>query len=231
MNAEGVKVRKRTGAISNFVLRRTVRQCECSEVHGDCQGYTADGLMQTRLLAVYPPKLCDALLHDASQARRASSVQWHWVLYTCPRCSAGRAATDEEHSMQPGECRFGQPHLTGAPSAKRAASAKNLAKAAARTAAAAQTAAEAAAAALDPVGARAPPTNMPAAGSAAIVPAIAAQGPGTPVAAQGPDIIHDLDPADAATLADPKSMLDGNLEVPTVDADDAELDWADLSIQ
>ncbi|CAE7721255.1 unnamed protein product [Symbiodinium sp. CCMP2592] len=120
-------VRKTTAFFSNRRWKQVLRRCggHKGKQHGTLQGQW-QGCNRTALAAVYPRRLCHAAVQDLwSILRRdhsASCKPWPrqlWWLhelyyYSCERCQLGRSAPPGcEHTMVPGECRYGQPSMRG----------------------------------------------------------------------------------------------------------------------
>ena len=120
-------IRKATAILSNRRWPRTTKRCNGHKgaKHGQLQGQW-HGCSRTTMAAVYPKRLCQALSQDVwSLLRQASAhrcTQWprlflgfQEILYSCERCQLGRAAPSGcEHTMVPGECRYGQPNMRAA---------------------------------------------------------------------------------------------------------------------
>ena len=96
---------KPTGLQSNGTLHQSVKRCGGhSQPHGWLQGQT-NGCNRTTIAAVYPIKLCRAILKDVKKMIKLSTE----VLYGCERCQLGRWAPKHmEHSFLPGDCRYGR---------------------------------------------------------------------------------------------------------------------------
>ena len=115
-------IRKATALLSNRRWRRTTKRCNGHKgaPHGKLQG-RFKGCCRTALAAVYPKRMAQAMAQDLWSILRADkaticlkwprSLFWaHGIYYTCERCQLGRAAPPGcEHTMVPGECRYGQP--------------------------------------------------------------------------------------------------------------------------
>ena len=117
-------VRKATAFLSNRRWRRVMKRCSGHKgiAHGELQGRFR-GCCRTALAAVYPKRMTQAMSQDLWAMLRAAKAStcptwprglfWsHGIYYNCERCQLGRAAPPGcEHTMVPGECRYGQPAL------------------------------------------------------------------------------------------------------------------------
>lgn len=75
-----------------------------SQPHGWLQGQV-NGKNRTTIAAVYPEKLCRAIIKDI---KKMISYK-HDILYGCERCQLGRYAPRfMEHTYLPGDCRYGR---------------------------------------------------------------------------------------------------------------------------
>ena len=110
----GEPILKPTGFNANFELRYSCNLCRGhgGKPHAWLQGQH-QGVNRTAMAAVYPERLCKALIRDIKlfcekiYALPVSNPDE--LYYTCPRCSMGRwAPSHEEHTFMPGECRYGK---------------------------------------------------------------------------------------------------------------------------
>ena len=120
-------VRKTTAFYSNRRWKQVLRRCggHKGKPHGTLQGQW-HGCNRTAMAAVYPRRLCHAIAQDLwsilRRDQRAACKPWprhlwwlHELYYTCERCQLGRSAPAGcEHTLIPGECRYGQPSMRGA---------------------------------------------------------------------------------------------------------------------
>ena len=121
-------VRKTTAFYSNRRWKQVLRRCggHKGKPHGTLQGQW-HGCNRTAMAAVYPRRLCHAIAQDLwsilRRDQRAACKPWprhlwwlHELYYTCERCQLGRSAPAGcEHTLIPGECRYGQPSMRGVP--------------------------------------------------------------------------------------------------------------------
>ena len=125
-------IRKATAFLSNRKYKVLLKRCDGhrGKAHGVLQGQYR-GCTRTALAAVYPKRLCQLLGQDRwrflRQSGHAKLSRWplrllHAGIFCgCERCQLGRAAPPGcEHTLVPGECRYGQPNFQPA-SAKAAA--------------------------------------------------------------------------------------------------------------
>ncbi|OLQ01786.1 hypothetical protein AK812_SmicGene15471 [Symbiodinium microadriaticum] len=126
VDEHGRPVRKSTAFYSNRRWRSVLKRCggHKGQAHGALQGKWA-GLNRTAIAAVYPRRLCHQIsqdIHyflrrvDRSQCRAWPRKLWyvHGLYYSCERCQLGRSAPPGcEHTLVPGECRYGQPSMRG----------------------------------------------------------------------------------------------------------------------
>ncbi|CAE7420861.1 RE2 [Symbiodinium natans] len=124
-------IRKATTFLSNRKWKVLIKRCSGHKgrPHGVLQGQ-CNGCNRTTLAAVYPKRLCHAFGQDLWRLLRADQLHtckpwprtlfWlHGFFYSCEKCRLGRAAPPGcEHSLAPGECRYGQPGVRGVPSAR-----------------------------------------------------------------------------------------------------------------
>ena len=117
-------IRKATALLSNRRWRRALKRCDGHKglPHGELQG-RFKGCCRTAMAAVYPKRMTQLLSQDLRAILRADHAsicsQWprslfwqHGIYYNCERCQLGRAAPPGcDHTMVPGECRFGQPSM------------------------------------------------------------------------------------------------------------------------
>ena len=117
-------IKKTTAFLSNRRWRRTLKRCNGHKglPHGELQG-RFKGCCRTALAAVYPKRMAQLMGQDLWAMLRADKAShcppwprtlfWaHGLYYTCERCQLGRAAPPGcEHTMVPGECRYGQPSM------------------------------------------------------------------------------------------------------------------------
>ena len=117
-------IKKTTAFLSNRRWRRTLKRCNGHKglPHGELQG-RFKGCCRTALAAVYPKRMAQLMGQDLWAMLRADKAShcppwprtlfWaHGIYYTCERCQLGRAAPSGcEHTMVPGECRYGQPSM------------------------------------------------------------------------------------------------------------------------
>ena len=120
-------IRKTTVFYSNRRWKQVIRRCggHKGKQHGTLQGQW-HGCNRTALAAVYPRRFCHAAVQDLWYILRrdqcATCKPWprhlwwlHELYYSCERCQLGRSAPPGcEHTMVPGECRYGQPAMRGA---------------------------------------------------------------------------------------------------------------------
>ena len=114
-------IRKATALLTNRRWPRTTKRCNGHKgvQHGQLQGQW-QGCSRTAMAAVYPKRMCQALSQDVrAQLRQGRCSPWPRLffgfqdaLYSCERCQLGRAAPPGcEHTMVPGQCRYGQPSM------------------------------------------------------------------------------------------------------------------------
>ena len=129
----GKPVRKSTVFYSNRRWHGILKRCggHKGQGHGILQGKWA-GLNRTTLAAVYPRRLCQQFCQDLmymlKKVDRAACHPWPrqlwWAsgfFYSCERCQLGRSAPPGcEHTLVPGECRYGQPSMQNERRATRA---------------------------------------------------------------------------------------------------------------
>ena len=126
VDEHGRPIRKSTAFYSNRRWRGVLKRCggHKGQPHGALQGKWA-GLNRTTIAAVYPRRLCHQVSQDLQfilrKVDRAHCRPWprklwyvHGLYYSCERCQLGRSAPPGcEHTLVPGECRYGQPSLRG----------------------------------------------------------------------------------------------------------------------
>ena len=120
----GAPVRKATALLSNRRFKMVIKRCDShrGKPHGVLQGKVC-GVNRTAMAAVCPKRLCQLLGQDIWTSLRrdaaASCKPWpqqlfwlHGIYYGCERCQLGRAAPPGcEHTLVPGQCRYGQPGM------------------------------------------------------------------------------------------------------------------------
>ncbi|CAE7923898.1 Smok2b, partial [Symbiodinium necroappetens] len=133
----GKPVRKSTVFYSNRRWHGILKRCggHKGQGHGILQGKWA-GLNRTTMAAVYPRRLCQQFCQDLmymlKKVDRAAIHPWPrqlwWAsgfFYSCERCQLGRSAPPGcEHTLVPGECRYGQPSMRNERRAPRAQEAR-----------------------------------------------------------------------------------------------------------
>eukprot|EP00435_Cladocopium_sp_Y103_P048511 s541_g14.t1 len=113
-NEHGEPILKPTGFNANFELRFSCNLCRGhgGKPHAWLQGQH-QGVNRTAAAAVYPERLCRALIRDikifCERVFALPVSNPDDLYYTCPRCSMGRwAPKHEQHTFMPGECRYGK---------------------------------------------------------------------------------------------------------------------------
>ena len=115
-------LRKATMFLTNRRWCRLSKRCggHRGRAHGMLNGRFR-GCSRTSLAMVFPKRLCQAVVQDFwSVLRKEGATNFAaWptevtgsikILYSCERCQLGRAAPPGcEHTLVPGECRYGQP--------------------------------------------------------------------------------------------------------------------------
>ncbi|CAE7471514.1 unnamed protein product, partial [Symbiodinium necroappetens] len=117
-------LRKATCLLTNRKWHRVLKRCggHRGKAHGTATG-RVHGCSRSDLATVFPKRLCQALAQDFWVGFRSDSVDklqaWpsflfgtNQIFYSCERCQLGRAAPPGcEHTLVPGECRYGQPSM------------------------------------------------------------------------------------------------------------------------
>ena len=117
-------LRKATCLLTNRKWHRVLKRCggHRGKAHGTATG-RVHGCSRSDLATVFPKRLCQALAQDFWVGFRSDSADklqaWpsflfgtNQIFYTCERCQLGRAAPPGcEHTLVPGECRYGQPSM------------------------------------------------------------------------------------------------------------------------
>eukprot|EP00439_Symbiodinium_sp_Y106_P046224 s1424_g5.t2 len=120
-------LRKATCLLSIRWWHKVMKRCggHHGKAHGQLQGRFR-GCSRASMATVFPKRLCLAMSQDMwSSFRQHGDVGlMPWpsfltgmvgVFYSCERCQLGRAAPPGcEHTMVPGECRYGQPSMRAA---------------------------------------------------------------------------------------------------------------------
>ncbi|CAE7404059.1 unnamed protein product, partial [Symbiodinium necroappetens] len=115
-------LRKATCLLTNRKWHRVLKRCggHRGRAHGTATG-RVHGCSRSDLATVFPKRLCQA--QDFWVVFRSDSVDklqaWpsflfgtNQIFYSCERCQLGRAAPPGcEHTLVPGECRYGQPSM------------------------------------------------------------------------------------------------------------------------
>ena len=120
VDEHGRPIRKSTVLHSNRRWRGVLKRCggHKGQPHRALQGKWA-GLNRTAIAAVYPRRLCHQVsqdLHFILTCRSWPRKLWyvHGLYYSCERCQLGRSAPPGcEHTLVPGERRYGQPSMRG----------------------------------------------------------------------------------------------------------------------
>ena len=111
-------IQKVTGLQANMSLRNSLCRCQGHQgkVHGQLQA-SYGGINRTTSAAVYPVRLCKAIIEDVKKfSRRHKNEVYHYdiyyevyhydIYYKCEKCRLGKnAPPGVEHSLVPRECR------------------------------------------------------------------------------------------------------------------------------
>ena len=117
----GLPIQKATGFGSNFKWKKTAIRCSGhpGQPHSHLQGTASDGITRTAKAAVYPREMCQRMKKDVikflDQRDLLKIKTWpgsfHILVhfYECIRCQLGRSApSDAEHTLVPGQCKYGR---------------------------------------------------------------------------------------------------------------------------
>ena len=116
----GIPVKKSTVIVGTVKMNNTAKRCNGhkGQAHAVLQGQYK-GVDRTSRAAVFPMRMCRAIVDDVWRFVRAAGCQFRqWpaslvltslTFYECERCQFGRGALPwMEHTLIPGQCRYGR---------------------------------------------------------------------------------------------------------------------------